>query len=184
MNNLHQIIDGCLRQDRKSQHLFYLRYYGCSLKIVFRYVDTYDQAKEVTNKGFLRIFNMFTQCKAPDQNKPEDSLPEWIRDIMVHTAVDYMKHREMSHPPLPPETGIWDMEEQNNTEASQLSYKELIIRLKLLPWPWRLIFNLYAIEGYPMRKVRKLTGMNKNNVYSNLSYARRQLQMIPVDQCR
>ena len=69
MDQLIKIVKGCRKNDRRSQRLLYERYYGYALKITFRYLDTYEEAVELTNDTFLIIFRTINDFDCHEDRK-------------------------------------------------------------------------------------------------------------------
>ena len=91
MEKLFQIINGCAIQDRRCQKILYEQYYGTCLKIAYRYMDTYEQAVEVTNDGFVKIFRNFGRFEIRDPERMEIVMLGWMRRIVINAAIDYRR---------------------------------------------------------------------------------------------
>jgi RNA polymerase sigma factor (sigma-70 family) len=176
LEKLLQIIAGCGNQDRKCQHLLYEKYYGFCLKTVFRYVDLYEQAVELTNDGFVKMFRSFSRFEIRDRERIEIVLMGWMKRVMINTAIDF--RRKQDHIP-----STWQIQEYINDyeDKSQLSdtavrYKELICMIRALPPAYRLVLNLHMIEGYSHQEIAKMLGITVGTSKSNLFKARSHLQ--------
>jgi RNA polymerase sigma factor (sigma-70 family) len=156
--------------------MLYNKYYGFCLKTTFRYVDSYEQAVEVTNDGFIKIFKHFARFEIRDKGKAEILLMAWMRRIVANSAIDYM--RKESHNPDKcqiPES-VWEHGDERQLSDSRVLYKELICLVKKLPPAYRLVFNLHVIEGYSHQEIAKMVGITVGTSKSNLSKARAHLQ--------
>lgn len=176
MEKLLHIISGCAQQDRQCQQMLYDQYYGLCLKIAFRYVNTYEQAVEVTHDGFLKMFRNFSRFEVRDKDKLEMLLIGWIRRIVINAAIDYMR-REMNNQQTHaiPEH-IWEHKDDGQSSDNSLLYKELMCLVKELPPAYRMVFNLHVIEGYSHPEIAKMLGITTGTSKSNLSKARAHLQ--------
>ena len=176
MEKLLHIISGCAAGDRKSQHILYDQYYGLCLKTVFRYVDTYEQAVEVTNDGFVKIFRSFSRFEIRDREKIEIVLIGWMRRIMINSSIDFRRRQNQ----IPHTTEIaensWDFEDKSQLSDSKINYKELICLIRELPPAYQLVFNLHVIEGYSHAEIAKMVGITIGTSKSNLFKARTHLQ--------
>jgi len=176
LEKLLHIISGCAIQDRKCQHVLYDQYYGLCLKTVFRYVDTYEQAVEVTNDGFVKIFRSFGRFEIRDREKIEIVLIGWMRRIMINSSIDFRRRQNK----IPETTEIsensWDFEDKSQLSDSSIKYKELICLIKELPPAYQLVFNLHVIEGYSHAEIAKMIGISVGTSKSNLFKARTHLQ--------
>jgi len=163
-----EIIDGCIRKDRASQHLLYKEFYSYSLGICKRYSISEFEASDVLNKGFLKIFN---NIGLYDATKP---IKAWIGKIMVNTAIDHYRANLRF-------TGHDDISEyeHNGTEAvvyGQMAYKELLLLVQSLSPSYRVVFNMYAIDGYSHDEIAKKLNISVGSSKSNLFKARQKLQ--------
>src|ERR1700757_3509098 len=98
MQNLLQIIEGCHRHDRQSQRSFYERYYAYSLRIAFRYLDSYEEAVELTNETFLQIFRNFSHFRQVGKNNADLYLTEWVKTKILDAIIQNMKAKIGSCP--------------------------------------------------------------------------------------
>ena len=153
---LPALVEGCKRFDRRSQQLMYERYYGFSLKIAFRYLDTYEQAVDAVQHSFLKIFRSFPSFVAGNKYNPEPSLTHWIRRNVVETAVSSLLPGlfvcTANSRPEP-------MEGLLANDRQQDDCWRLIEALRRLPLVYRTVFNLYVIDEYRYEEVAALLGI-------------------------
>ena len=176
MEKLLQIINGCAIQDRKCQKILYEQYYGTCLKVAFRYMDTYEQAVEVTNDGFVKIFRNFGRFEIRDRERMEIVMLGWMRRIVINAAIDY-RRREKNIP----ETSELSQSGSEYKDDSRLSdnsllFKEIICLVRELPPVYRLVFNLHVIEGYSHPEIARMLGIMVGTSKSNLFKAKAHLQ--------
>jgi RNA polymerase sigma factor (sigma-70 family) len=163
--------------DHKYQKMLYDRYRGFALKTVFRYIYSYERALDVTNDGFVKLLNHFSSFKCEETENIEKVLMGWIRRIMINTSIDELRKGQML-----PETGlipenIWDI--PDNRQADQLIlYKDLILILKRLPPQYRIVFNMYVIDGFTHREIADALSISVGTSKSSLSRAKALLQKI------
>lgn len=172
---LHQLIAGCLKQDRVSQKALYKALYGFAMGICLRYAGNRDEAAEILNTGF---FKALTHIGKYDKAKP---FKAWLGRLMMNTAIDhYRSNLKFAH--------AEDIEAAadvvvDETISSKLSYDELLVLVQNLPQAYRTVFNLYAIDGYSHDEIAAMLGINEGTSKSNLHKARQKLQqMINVQQ--
>jgi RNA polymerase sigma factor (sigma-70 family) len=170
MQNLLQIIEGCHRQDRQSQRSLYERYYADLLRIAFRYLDSYEEAVELTNDTFLRIFRNFSHFRQVGKNNADLYLTEWIKTNIIDAIIenikakigscqsDYIREFFPVRNPLFPETPAL--------------YGELIRTIRELPPVVRAIFNLHVIDRCPQDEIAKLLGKSPETISSFIQKAR------------
>lgn len=169
---LEELLTGCRNNDRRSQKALYDRYYGYALATALPYCAHAEEAREVLNDAFLKVF---TNIRNYD---PERPFTTWLRTIVVRTAINRY-HSRLREP------GWCDLEEAlflpaANSDAdeilSRLSAEELLRLLQILPPSYRLAINLYAIEGYSHAEIADLLGISVGASKSNLFKARARLR--------
>ncbi len=162
------MLDGCLKNDRASQHAFYKHYYGYAMSICLRYTSSRDEALDVLNEGFLKVFTKLSQYHAGK------SLKGWIRRILINTAIDTYRqqHRHQHHSGL--ESVQHEVDEPSALD--QLSYEEILKEVQTLTPAYRTVFNLYVLDGFAHEEIADLLGISVGTSKSNLSRARAHLQ--------
>jgi RNA polymerase sigma-70 factor (ECF subfamily) len=176
LEKLLHIISGCAGQDRQCQKMLYDQYYGLCLKIAFRYVNTYEQATEVTHDAFLKMFRNFSRFEVRDKEKVEMLLIGWIRRVVINAAIDYMRREMNNNNTYPIPEHVWEHKDDGAGSDNSVLYKELIALVKELPPAYRMVFNLHVIEGYSHPEIAKMLGITTGTSKSNLSKARVHLQ--------
>ena len=176
MEKLLHIISGCAQQDRQCQKMLYEQYYGLCIKIAFRYVNTYEQATEVTHDAYLKMFRNFGRFEVRDKDKVEMLLIGWIRRVVINAAIDYMRREINNTQSYPIPEHVWEHGDESQSSDNSVLYKELIALVKELPPAYRMVFNLHVIEGYSHPEIAKMLGITTGTSKSNLSKARAHLQ--------
>ena len=176
MDGLFIIIKGCRNKDHKYQKILYEQYYAFSLKTVFRYIYHYENALDVTNDGFVKLFNTFERFQTASPESTEPILMGYIKKIMINTAIDFLRKRKMI-----PEIGgipdhIWEIKDSNQDADKNLLYKDLIKLIKQLSPKYRSVFNLYVIDGYNHFEIADILNISVGTSKSCLSRARVMLQ--------
>ena len=166
---LHELLAGCLRNQRRSQELLYKQFYGYAMGICLRYTSTREEAAEVLNDGFLKVF---TRLQQYDSEQP---FKGWLRRILINTALDHYRsevrhyhHEDSAHAEQIPAEGA-------NAE-SQLAHEELMLLIQQLSPAYRLVFNLYVIDGYSHEEIATQLGISVGTSKSNLARARESLR--------
>jgi RNA polymerase sigma factor (sigma-70 family) len=171
-DDIQIIIRGCLKNDRRAQEELYKRFYPVMMALCLRYVRDKQDAIEVLNDAFLKIFRQMSRYDAA-----KAALYTWMRTIVINTALDALRKqkairdREML-PDRQEEPGI------DNEAISKLSGDELLGIIRRLPVTTRLVFNLYIIDGYAHREIASMLKMNEGTSRWHLNDARRQLKII------
>lgn len=157
----------------------YEHYRGFALKVVFRYIYKYEKAIDVVNEGFLKLLTSIDRFKITDTDDDisvEKKLMAWLKKILVNACIDELRRSAMT-----PDIGgipdyVWDIADNSHDADTLLLYKELIILIKQLPPPYRVVFNLYVIDGYSHAEISEMLNMPVGTCKSTLSRARTLLQ--------
>jgi RNA polymerase sigma factor (sigma-70 family) len=176
LENITHIIQGCIRKEYKSQKILYEKYMGFSLKIVFRYMSRYEKAIDVVNDGFVKLFSHFPKFHLGKEVDNERMLFALLKKIMINAAIDELRKGQMLHEIGGIPDYIWELTDSNNDADQKLLYKELFLLILELPPSYRIVFNLYAIDGYSHEEISKMLNIPVGTSKSNLSRARAALQ--------
>ena len=138
------------------------------MSISLRYASNRDEASEILNDAFMKIF---TNLKRFDLSKP---FKPWLRKIVVNTAINHYhkKQREMQV------EEVQKAKNESDTEKilSGISYQEVIGLLQKLPPAYRTVFNLYVIEGYTHEEIAELEKIPLGTVKTRIRNALIQLR--------
>ena len=169
-------IEGCKHNKRVYQNKIYVAFYDYAMSICYKYGNDKDDAVEIINDGFLKIFREIYKYK-PLSEDIAFGFTSWLRRIMINTAIDHYRKNKNN-------TILKDLnEEQEYLTAkeeqdmlSRLSYNELIKIVHELSPAYRMVFNLYAIEGMTHKEVGKHLNITEGTSKSNFAKARAFLQ--------
>ena len=174
-------IEGCVKNNRDSQKTIYCSFYGYAMSICDRYSGNYDDAVEILNDGFLKIFKEIHKYQ-PAYADTVASFKGWIRKIMVYTAIDHYrkikKHLANGH--TDPVT--LQVASTQETALDKLSYQEILKSVQQLSPAYRTVFNLFVIEGMSHEEISNKLGIAEGTSKSNLAKARMHLQKILLKQ--
>ena len=134
------------------------------MSICLRYADNRDEAAEILNDGFMKIFSHISRF---DLTRP---LKPWLRTIMVNTSINHYKQKQRTIQAEEMERA--SRESEAETILSGISYQEIIVLLHQLPPSYRTVFNLYVIEGYKHEEIAKMLGVTVGTSKSNLFKAK------------
>ena len=136
--------------------------------VCLRYAGSRDDAQDILHEGFLKIYEKIGQFES------RGSFEGWIRRIMVNTALE--KYRG-EHKSVNLQEELIEFDKDMSTEMSDnVTVKELLGMIRDLTPQYRLVFNLYAIEGYSHKEISKMLDISEGTSKSNLSRARTILQ--------
>lgn len=169
--SLHDIIAGCKCNNHRDYKSLYERYYGYSLKIVFRYIYRYDKAVDVVNDGFVKVFSKLDRFNYDTSQNIEMMFMGWLRTIMINTSIDKLRKDDYLPEIGINNEGIW-IEDKSQSADDSLLYKELINEVKRLPPAYRTVFNMYVIDGYKHQEIADILNIAVGTSKSNLSKAK------------
>jgi len=141
--------------------------------ICLRYSRTREEAIEILNDGFFKIF-----CKL-DYYSLGLSFKGWLRKVMINSAVDYFRRNEKHYGNLDISYVQYDSDQANVLDT--LSEKDILAAVQQLPESYRIVFNLFVIEGYKHEEIATMLNISVGTSKSNLSVARRKLQRILIN---
>ena len=168
-----ELIKGCLKRDRNAQQQLYDLYSSKMYAICYRYVRHAMEAEDVLVMAFTKIFDRIEQFKG------EGSFEGWIRRVIVNEALTHLrKSRAMS---VETELEQADREPDYDRLSDHLEAEDLQKMIQELPPGYRVVFNMYAIDGYSHKEIAEQLGITENTSKSQLSRARTYLQKILVE---
>lgn len=171
MKNLNHIIKSCIHGDEKAQRELYLSYRTKWYMMAMRYGKNKQQADDIFQEGLIQIFNSLHLF-----DKKKGNFNTWSTRILVYAALKFLKkHNWIDHFKNLDE--VFDYEDQQETVFEKLAAKELTTIIQQLPLGYRLVFNLYAIEGYSHKEIAAELGISEGTSKSQLSKARKQLRV-------
>jgi RNA polymerase sigma factor (sigma-70 family) len=170
-------IEACALNKRESQKLLYSSFYGYAMAICDRYAKKQDDALEILNDGFLKIFREIHNYK-PAYTDVISSFKGWLRKIMVYTAIDHFRKYHKHQMVTQLDEVVFQVQSVSETAIEKISYEELIRVVQELSPGYRTVFNLFIIEGFSHDEISKHLGISIGTSKSNLSKARKQLQKI------
>ena len=168
--NLHQeekkIIQEAVGQNRQAQHQLYTKYAPKMLSVCRQYIKDLHQAEDVMITAFMKVFVNLKNFEH------KGSFEGWIRRIMIHESISFLRvQKEMTF--VEEENMV---HEQHNNIESQMSMDDIQYLIDALPDGYKMVFNLYVIEGYKHHEIAEMLGISEGTSKSQLSRAREVLQ--------
>ncbi|MEI6346412.1 MAG: RNA polymerase sigma factor [Bacteroidota bacterium] len=165
----NELIDGCLNNDRKAQKLLYEKYSSKMFGVCMRYAKSKEEAEDILSDSFVQIFVKLSSFKR------EGSFEGWIRRIVVNTSITAYRNNlkfnlndEISE--------VHQLSDDSETAIDLLNVQQIKSVIQQMPDGYRMIFNLYVIEGYNHREIAELIGINEGTSKSQFSKAKKWLQ--------
>ena len=171
IDNPEELLRASLSGDRKCQEWLYRTHYGFAMGICMRYAKSKEEAVEVVNDGFMKVFTK------GEQYNPAYPFKAWLRRIMVNAAVDYYRTqlKHYYHEDIEEAIGVSSNDE---SALSQIHHEELIALIQKLSPAYRMTFNLFVIEGYSHEEIAEKMGCAIGTSKSNLARARENLRVM------
>lgn len=168
-----ELIDGCRRNDRIAQQTVYEQMAGKMLSLCCRYVKDRMQAEDVLVTSFTKVFEKI------DQFKGDGSFEGWVRKIVVNESLSYLRKNKSMY--LETDLAAADREPDLNSLSNQLEADDLMRLVTELPPGYRIVFNMFALDGFTHKEIADELGINENTSKSQLSRARSYLQARLLD---
>ena len=160
------IIEGCCRSERKAQKALYERYAPVLLGVCIRYSGRRDEAEDILQDGLIKVYFNIRDYAGTG------SFINWMKKIMVNTAITHY-HRNLKH------QYHQDIDDIRETDidgvemgTADFSREELSNVIHDLPDGYRMVFNLYAIEGYKHKEIANMLEIDVNTSKSQYSRAK------------
>ena len=171
-NNEREIVEGCVRNERKSQELLYREHFDTIMRMCMRYTNDRDKAMEIVNIGFLKVFQKIHTFQF------KGSLEGWIRRLVFHCLSDYYRKNSKYLQFM-----VFEERDQSSLEKahSNLYAEDILKMVNTLPPATQEVFRLYAIEGFTHLEISKNVGISVGTSKWHLSNARKILKKL-IDQ--
>ena len=159
----------CVKGDSRAQRILFERFSKKMLGVCMRYAKSTEQAEDVLQDGFIKVFSKLNDFKH------DGSLEGWIRRIMVNTSLDQIRKENK----LMGNTSLdnVDYKLQNNAFVLEnLAAKDLMKMVQSMPVGYKVVFNMFAIEGYSHKEISEHLGISENTSKSQYSRARAYLR--------
>ncbi|MDZ4823053.1 MAG: sigma-70 family RNA polymerase sigma factor [Flavobacteriales bacterium] len=176
---LTRLVDGCLRGDRRSQQAVHRRFYGKMKGVCMRYTKDADQAQDVLQEGFIKVFNNLERYKGAG------SFEGWIRRIMVNLSIDYFRKSRHDFVLLTQDHQMESFEEELEDEEDRpiehnFGASQIIEAMQKLTPAYRMVFNMYVFENYQHKEIAEILRISVGTSKSNLAKAKRNLRKILI----
>lgn len=165
---LQELIIGCKHKDRNSQKRLYQGFYSCAMKICIRYAKDKEEAIELVNDGFMRVFVNI------DRYNKDQPFEPWFCTIMINISIDHYR-KQIKRIEMEELNAKHELGDKENI-LTHIHYEELVSLVQKLSAAYRAVFNLFVIDGYSHEEISALLSISVGTSKSNLFKARVQLQ--------
>ncbi len=168
VDKLDDIIKGCKSGSREMQGKLYRMYASRLFGICMYYSKDQTEAEDILHDGFMKIFRHIGQYEG------KGSFEGWMKRIMINTALEKLRKQNI----LIPVGDIYEFREEISEETllPDISEKDLLKLIRSLTPQYRLVFNLFVIEGYSHKEISEMLHISVGTSKSNLARARMALQ--------
>ncbi|CAN5642510.1 RNA polymerase sigma factor [soil metagenome] len=163
-----EIIKGCVRKNIRCQRSLFDQYASRLMTMCLRYASDTPEAEDMLQESFIRIFNVL------DKYRFEGSFEGWLKRITVNICLKILQKKKIRFVEVDTHELIQDISEPQ--VISSLSENELIKMISNLPDGYRIVFNLYVMEGYSHDEIARMLNIEAATSRSQLVKARRMLQ--------
>jgi RNA polymerase sigma factor (sigma-70 family) len=171
----NDLVRKCKKGDETAQALLFNRYAAAMLGVCLRYARNKEEARDWLHDGFVKIFTHIASFKT------ESSLKTWMTSIFINTALSHLgkaieqhRHIQIEEVDLADHVSEMNENELDNILYS-LSQEEVLATVQELPEKYRLILNLYCVDGFTHRAIADKLGISEGTSKSQLSRARKLL---------
>lgn len=166
--NEKNLIQGCINEEKSAQKYLYDSYSPKMYYVCLRYARHASEAQDMLQDGFIKVFDNISSFKF------NGSFEGWIRRIIVNTALNYCRKSSFKQEQL----GIEDYQDTvvKSKAVSNLGEKELLAIIQKLPDGYRMVFNLYVIEGYSHKEIGEMLDITESTSRSQLAKSRKWMQ--------
>jgi RNA polymerase sigma factor (sigma-70 family) len=162
------LIEGCMKGDRKMQRELYQRFAPKMYGVCLRYAGNAGEAEDILQEGFIKVFNKIASFRS------EGSFEGWIRRIFVNTAIEHFRKKTYLQPITEYEEAT--VEGKYLSVLDSMAEKDIIQLVQQLSPGYRTVFNMYVVEGYTHKQIAEALGISEGTSKSQLSRAKLILQ--------
>lgn len=165
-------VHGCIEGSSRAQRKLFMHFYGCVMAVCMRYAGSTDEAADMLNEGFLKVFSNL------DKYENTGSFEAWLKRVVCNAAQDYRRRYDKKVPMVNldeiPDSQL--AEQGVNDALSKMSSDELVRLIQLLPPVTRTVFNMFVFEGCSHREISRQMGISENTSAWHVNSARAKLK--------
>lgn len=166
-------IKACVRKERWAQKKLYEDHYQELMGVCIRYARDEDEAFDLLHDGFIKILGNIQKYQIGT------SLTAWMRRIMVNTCIDH--YRKSLRRRTEDMEQAFHLSSDEADAISQVTEGEILQSVQSLSPVYRLVFNMYAVEGYSHKEIADCLGISESTSRSNLVKARQKLKTLLLE---
>jgi RNA polymerase sigma-70 factor (ECF subfamily) len=163
-----EMIEGCIKKNAISQRMLFEQYAGRMMTVCRRYSSDHKEAEDMLQEAFIRVFLYINQYKF------KGSLEGWIRQVVVNAALRVLQSRPIHFSEINEDQQVFQSVDPQ--ALTNLSEDDLLKLISNLPDGYRIVFNLYVIEGYTHDEIAEMLNIKPVSSRTQLSKARKILK--------
>ena len=164
------LVKKCLKRDQRAQKELFDKYSPKMMGVCLRYMKNKEQAEDALQDGFVKVFSKLNLYKG------KGSLEGWVRRVLVNTCLDQIRKKVKLNMNVSMDE-VEYMIEHNGYIIEGLSAKDLLEMVNSMPDGYRVVFNMFAIEGYSHKEIAKELGVSENTSKTQYLRARGYLRI-------
>ena len=163
-----QWVHDCRKGSTRAQHKLFKYFYGAVMSICMRYAGSTDEAADMLNEGFLKVFSNL------DKYENSGSFEAWLKRVVCNAALDYRRKYDRNVNLV----DIDDVQDSHfsdynvNDAISKISSEEIVGLIQQLPPATRVVFNMFVFEGFSHREIAQQLGISENTSAWHVNQAR------------
>ena len=165
---IEQLIEGCISGNRDDQGRLYQLYCSKMFAVCLYYAKDQTEAEDILHDGFMKVYKYLKQFQA------KGSFEGWIKRIMINTALE--RFRKQNYMYSVEDVFEYVEDERYENVVSSINFQDLLDVIRELSPQYRMVFNLYAIEGHSHKEIADKLEISVGTSKSNLARARKILQ--------
>lgn len=175
---LKSVIEGCLKNDQRSQYRLYEMFYSNMTSVCLRYSKDREEANDLVQEGFIKVFKNLTRYEF------KGSFEGWMRRIFVNNAIDNIRRKKKNHLLLGEDEKMDAFSDKNMDPLEiqgELDPKLVMEAVQKLTPAYKAVFSLYVIEEYSHKEIAEMLGVSVGTSKSNLAKAKQNLRKLLHD---
>ena len=165
-----KLIEGCIEGNRYAQKMLFEKYRSLMFAICMRYAKSKDEAEDVMLEGFMKIYSCLSEFKR------KGSFEGWLKKIMVNAAINNYRTNLKHYYNSTIDDNFFEIKDEKDNFKTNYSAEYLIKLIQALPDGYRMVFNLYEIEGYSHKEIAEIMNISISTAKTQLFYAKKSLQ--------
>lgn len=169
-----QLVKECVSGNTIAQKKFYDLFAKKMMGVCLRYTNNLEEAQDVLQDGFIKIFGKLHDFES------KGSLEGWVRRIMVNTALDHYRKNKKHQNDVDVDVVGYKLEKDDYI-VEAITAEDLLKIIQAIPEGYRVVFNLFAIEGYSHKEIAERLGVTESTSKSQYSRAKSLLRRLLIE---